>query len=85
MQESYTLLQYKNYAKICVKVTYVNMVYYLLSPVLSLYARSSPIIDSDDEDDENEGEEWVFPVPDKKSKYLGTYICIFYNACCYKR
>ena len=34
----------------------------------SLYTRSSPIIDSDDEDDENEGEEWVFPVPDKKSK-----------------
>ena len=39
----------------------------------SLYARSSPIIDSDDEDDENEGEEWVFPVPDKKSKHSGTY------------
>ena len=34
----------------------------------SLSTRLSPIIDSDDEDDENEGEEWIFPVPEKKGK-----------------
>ena len=51
--------------------TYTNSSFLLSQPT-----RSSPIIDSDDEDDQNEGEEWIFPVPEKKSEQLRMFSCL---------
>ena len=70
-------------AKICLQIVYSHVLVefiFSISSCLSHFTRPN-IVDSEDDDDDNEGEEWVFPVPEKKSEFCFVVISVGTRGC----